>query len=92
MRDLSGAEGERIISEARNGRDSFNSVALLRDADIATFEGLCDRFPADPAPGRKGRVLSDATRVGITRFIRKELVPQWGRRDPNTVQRAEIQY
>jgi site-specific recombinase XerD len=28
----------------------------------------------------------------MTRIIRKELVPQWGRRDPNSVQRAEIQH
>jgi integrase len=86
------AEAERILSEARHGRDPFIGVALLRNADISTFEGLCDRFLADPAPGRKGRVLSDVTRAGITRIIRKELVPAWGQRDPNSIQRPEIQY
>lgn len=34
------AEAERIISEARHGRDPFIGVALLRNADISTFEGL----------------------------------------------------
>jgi len=86
------AEAERIISEARHGRDPFIGAALLRSADISTFEGLCDRFLADPAPGRKGRVLSEVTRAGITRIIRKELIPAWGRRDPNSIQRPEIQH
>ena len=86
------AEAERIISEARHGRDPFIGVTLLRNADISTFEGLCKRFLADPAPGRKGRVLSDVTRAGITRIIRKELIPTWGQRDPNSIQRPEIQY
>lgn len=27
----------------------------------------------------------------MTRIIRKELVPAWGQRDPNSIQRAEIQ-
>jgi len=86
------AEAERIISEARHGRDPFIEAALLRDADISTFEGLCERFLADPAPGRKGRVLSEVTRAGITRIIRKELTPAWGSRDPNSIQRPEIQH
>jgi integrase len=86
------AEAERIISEARHGRDPFIGAALLRNADISTFEGLCERFLADPAPGRKGRVLSEVTRAGITRIIRKELTPAWGHRDPNSIQRPEIQH
>lgn len=77
------AEAERIISEARSGRDPFIGIALLRNADISTFEGLSERFLADPAPGRKGRVFSEATRAGLTRIVRKELIPAWGRRDPN---------
>ena len=86
------AEAERIVSEARNGRDPFIGVALLQQADVSTFEGLCERFLSDPAPGRKGRVLSDATRAAITRIARRELFPVWGRRDPNSIQRAEIQH
>jgi integrase len=86
------AEAERIISEARHGRDPFIGVALLRNADISTFEGLCERFLADPAPGRKGRVLSEVTRAGITRVISKELILAWGHRDPNSIQRPEIQH
>jgi integrase len=85
------AEAERIISEARNGRDPFLSEALLRRADISSFEGVCERFLADPAPGRRGRPLSQATRQGLVRIVRKELVPAWGRRDPNSIQRQEIQ-
>ena len=85
-------EAERIISEARNGRDPFIGVALLRSADISTFEGLCERFLADPSPGRKGRVFSEATRVGLPRIIRKELIPVWGLRDPNSIQRQEVQH
>src|SRR5262249_24388427 len=79
------AEAERVISEARHGRDPFIGLALLRNANISTFEGLCVRFLADPAPGRKGRVLSEVTRAGITRIIRKELVPPWGHRGNGTV-------
>src|SRR5207245_11430033 len=45
------AEAERNISEAGHGRDPFIGVTLLRNADISTFEGLCERFLADPAPG-----------------------------------------
>jgi integrase len=86
------AEAERILSEARSGRDPFIGVALLRNADISTFEGLCERFFADPAPGRKRRVLSEATRTGLTRIVRKELIPAWGRRDPNSIQRQELQH
>jgi integrase len=86
------AEAERIVSEARNGRDPFIGTALLRQADVSTFQGLCERFLADPSPGRRGRVLSEATRAGITRIVRKELIPAWGRRDPNSIQRAEIQH
>jgi hypothetical protein len=56
-----------VISEARHGRDPFIGEALLRNAEISTFEGLSQRFVADPAPGRRGRVLSEATRTGITR-------------------------
>jgi integrase len=85
-------EAERIISEARHGRDPFIGLTLLRNADISTFEGICERFLADPAPGRKGRVLSEVTRAGITRIIRKELIPAWGSRDPNSIQRPEIQH
>ncbi len=86
------AEAERIISEARHGRDPFIGAALLRNADISTFEGLCERFLADPAPGRKGRVLSEVTRAGITRIVHKELIPAWGYRDPNSIQRPEVQH
>jgi integrase len=86
------AEAERIISEARHGRDPFIGATLLRSADISAFEGLCERFLADPAPGRKGRILSEVTRTGITRIIRKQLIPAWGHRDPNSIQRPEIQY
>jgi len=86
------SEAERIISEARNGHDPFIGVALLRSADISTFEGLCERFLGDPSPGRKGRVFSEATRIGLTRIIRKELTPVWGRRDPNSIQRQEVQH
>jgi hypothetical protein len=86
------AEAERIISKARNGRDPFIGVTLLRSADISTFEGLLrERFLADPSPGRRGRVFSEATRSGLTRTIRKELIPVWGRRDPNSIQRQEVQ-
>jgi integrase len=85
------AEAERIISEARSGRDPFISAALLRRADITTFEGLCQKYLADPAPGRKGRVLREATRVGMTRIINRELIPVWGSRDPNGIQPEEIE-
>ena len=85
------AEAERIISEARNGRDPFISVALLKQADVSTFEGLCTRYLADPAPGRRGRVLAEATRTGMTRIIQKELLPVWGPRDPNSIQPEEIE-
>jgi hypothetical protein len=68
------AEAERIISDARSGRDPFLSDALLRRADISSFEGLCARFLADPNPGRRGRAFSQATRDGLTRIVRKELV------------------
>jgi hypothetical protein len=68
------AEAERIISEARSGRDPFIGIALLRNADISTFEGLCERFLADPSPGRKGRVLSATTRAGLTRIVRKNWI------------------
>jgi hypothetical protein len=84
------AEAERIISEARNGRDPFASVALLKKADIDTFEGLCQRYLEDPAPGRKGRVLAAETRKGMTRIINKELIPTWGAREPNSIQPEEI--
>ena len=85
------AEAERIISEAKNDRDPFISSALLKKADISTFEGLCSRYLADPAPGRKGRVLREATRVEVTRVITKELVPAWGHRDPNSIQPEEVE-
>jgi integrase len=85
------AEGERIISEARNGRDPFASTALLKKADISTFAGLCSKYLADPAPGRKGRVLSEVTRTGMTRIINKELIPVWGARDPNGIQPEEVE-
>jgi integrase len=85
------AEAERIISEARNDRDPFLSSALLKKADVSTFEGLCTKYLADPAPGRKGRVLSDVTRTGMTRIITKELIPVWGARDPNSIQAEEIE-
>lgn len=84
-------EAERIISEARHGRDPFVSAGLLKQADINTFEGLCEKYLADPAPGRKGRVLSEETRVGITRIINKELIPAWGNRDPNSILPEEIE-
>ena len=70
------AEAERIISEARNDRDPFLSSALLKKADVSTFEGLCNKYLADPAPGRRGRVLSEVTRTGMTRIITKELIPR----------------
>jgi integrase len=85
------AEAERIISEARNDRDPFISAALLKKADISTFHGLCARYLEDPAPGRKGRVLSNETRKGLTRVIEKELLPVWGPRDPNSIQPEEIE-
>jgi len=85
------AEAERVISEARHGRDPFISMALLKKADVSTFEGLCAKYLEDPAPGRKGRVLSDVTRAGMTRIINKELVPVWGPRDPNSIQAEEIE-
>ena len=84
-------EAERVITEARNGRDPFISTALLKKADISTFEGLCTRYLEDPAPGRRGRVLSDETRKGMTRVVKKELVPVWGPRDPNSVQPEEVE-
>jgi integrase len=84
-------EAERIISEARNGRDPFVSARLLRKADITTFDGLCQRYLEDPAPGRQGRVLREATRVGMTRIINRELIPMWGLRDPNEIQSEEIE-
>lgn len=86
------AEAERIISEARNGRDPFIGTALLKQANISTFTSLCERFLADPSPGRRGRALSEATRTGIKRIVEKELVPAWGTRDPNSIQREEIQH
>ena len=84
-------EAERIISEARHGRDPFISAVLLKKADISTFEALCQRYLEDPAPGRKGRVLAEETRKGMNRIIRKELVPVWGPRDPNSIQPEEIE-
>ena len=62
--DAARAEAERIISEAHHDRDPFASVALLKKADIDTFEGLGQRYLEDPAPGRKGRVLAAETRKG----------------------------
>ena len=85
------AEAERIISEARHDRDPFLSAALLKKADIDTFESLCTRYLADPAPGRRGRVLADETRKGITRIVEKELIPAWGPRDPNAIQPEEVE-
>lgn len=85
------AEAERIISEARNDRDPFISSALLKKADVSTFAGLCSKYLEDPAPGRKGRVLSEVTRAGMTRIITKELIPVWGQRDPNSIQPEEIE-
>lgn len=85
------AEAERIISDARNGRDPFISAGLLKKADISTFEGLCRRYLEDPAPGRKGRVLSEATRTGLTRIVEKELIPAFGPRDPISIQPEEIE-
>jgi integrase len=85
------AEAERIISEARNDRDPFISSALLKKADVSTFAGLCGKYLEDPAPGRKGRVLSEVTRTGMTRIIKKELLPAWGPRDPNAIQPEEIE-
>jgi integrase len=84
-------EAERIIHAAREGRDPFVSVALLKQADVSTFEGLSKRYLEDPAPGRKGRVLSEVTRAGMSRIITKELVPVWGVRDPNSIQPEEIE-
>lgn len=37
-------------------------------------------------------MLSEVTRAGVTRIIRKELIPAWGHRDPNSIQRPEIQH
>jgi hypothetical protein len=54
-------------------------------------QGLCERYLADPAPGRNGRVLREATRQGITRIVQKELIPAWGLRDPNSIQSEEIE-
>ncbi len=85
------AEAERIISEARNDRDPFISTVLLKKADVSTFEGLCGRYLEDPAPGRRGRVLSEVTRIGMTRIIKRELIPAWGPRDPNSIQPEEIE-
>jgi len=85
------AEAERIISEAKNGRDPFISTALLKKAEISTFEDLCGRYLADPAPGRRGRVLRESTRIDITRTIKKELIPVWGARDPNSIQPEEVE-
>jgi integrase len=85
------AEAERIISESRHGRDPFITRVLLKKADISTFEGLSRRYLEDPAPGRKGRVLAEETRRGITRIVDKELVPAWGPRDPNSIQPEEIE-
>jgi len=44
------AEAERVISEARHDRDPFISSALLKKADISTFQGLSERYLEDPAP------------------------------------------
>jgi integrase len=85
------AEAERIISEARHDRDPFLSAALLRKADIDDFESLCRRYLADPCPGRRGRVLAEETRKGITRIVEKELIPAWGPRDPNGIQPEEVE-
>jgi hypothetical protein len=85
------AEAERVISEARNSRDPLISAALLKQADIPGFEGLCRRDLEDPAPGRKGCALSEVARVGMTRIINKELIPAWGARNPNSIQPEEIE-
>jgi integrase len=84
-------EAARIITEAHNERDPFLSSTLLKKADVSTFEGLCARYLEDPAPGRKGRVLSEVTRTGMSRIIEKELIPVWGPRDPNSIQPEEIE-
>jgi integrase len=91
--DYSKARGEaaRIIDEAKHDRDPFLSAALLKQGDVSTFAGLCGRYLADPAPGRKGRVLSEVTRTGMTRIITKELIPVWGTRDPNSIQPEEVE-
>ena len=84
-------EAERILSEVRHGRDPFLNKTLLKKADIHTFEGLCQRYLEDPAPGRRGRVLAAETRKGITRIINKELIPAWGFREPNNITPEEIE-
>ena len=84
-------EAERILSEARHGRDPFLSKTLLKKADITSFEGLCQRYLEDPAPGRRGRVLAEETRKGITRIINKELIPAWGLREPDSITPEEIE-
>ncbi len=84
-------EAERILSEARHGRDPFLSKTLLKKADIDTFEGLCQRYLEDPAPGRRGRALAAETRKGITRIINKELIPAWGLREPDCITPEEIE-
>lgn len=84
-------EARRIITEAHNDRDPFISSTLLKQADVTTFAGLCAKYLEDPAPGRKGRALSEATRAGMSRIIAKELVPAWGPRNPNSIQPEEIE-
>jgi hypothetical protein len=49
-------------------------------------------FPGRSGSRTKGARPSDVTRAGITRIIRKELIPTWERRVPNSIQRPEIQH
>lgn len=78
-------EAERIISEARNGRDPEMSTMLLKRNNISDFHGLCDAYMEQRLPE-----LRPATQQGMGRIIRKELVPVWGARDPQSIQPEEV--
>jgi integrase len=85
------AEAGRILSAVRDGRDPFLSSALLRKAQIDSFDGLCKAYLEDPNAGRKGKQLAEETRKGIRRAVEVELTPRWGTRDPNEIQPEEIE-
>lgn len=75
--------------ECRRGEertDYFIGVIRTRNADISTFEGLCEGFLADPASGRRSRVFSAENHAVLTRIVRKEIVPAWGSRNSDSIQ------
>ncbi len=79
------AEAERLISEARNGRDPELSITLMKKHDVANFGDLCDAYVQQRLPE-----LRQATRDSMNHILRKELRPAWGARDPQSIQPEEI--